>query len=63
MNKAFDDISTAFKDISEFRQKALPTMAQSILEFQEKSKKSEEIIQRMEQGNLDAPKISLELPE
>lgn len=48
LKKAFDDIQIAYKDISTFRQKALPKMASSILEMDEFAAKAQETINKME---------------
>lgn len=61
LKTAFADIDSALEDISAFRKKALPQMAQNILEMDNLSKNTEAAIQRMEQGNKAAPAITLEV--
>ncbi|MCK5925321.1 MAG: toxic anion resistance protein [Methylococcales bacterium] len=48
LKKAFDDIQTAYKDISTFRQKALPKMATTIIEMDEFAAKAQATIEKME---------------
>jgi len=50
LKAAFEDINEALKDISQFRQDALPKMAQNVLELDKLTKKGEEAIQKMERG-------------
>ncbi|MCK4494093.1 MAG: hypothetical protein KAU26_08555, partial [Methylococcales bacterium] len=50
LKKAFDDIQTAYKDISTFRQKALPKMASTILEMDEFAAKAQATINKMERS-------------
>ncbi|MCK4258189.1 MAG: toxic anion resistance protein [Halanaerobiales bacterium] len=58
---AFKDINEAMDDIATFRKEALPKMAQTILEFDDLTRKGEERILQMEQGNRVAPAISFDL--
>ena len=60
LKSAFNDITAAMDDISNYRREALPKMAQSILEFDDMAQKGEEAIKRMEQGNRAAPAITME---
>ncbi len=50
LKQAFVDINGALDDISEFRKKALPQMAENILELDNLTKITEESIRRMEKG-------------
>lgn len=61
--KAFNDIHQALDDIAAFRKKALPTMAQNILNMEQMTSDAEAKIRRMEQGNLVAPSIFLDVEE
>ena len=61
LKKAFVDINAALDDISEFRKKALPQMADSILEMDTLTKANEEAIQRMEKGTGVEPVVSLDV--
>jgi uncharacterized protein YaaN involved in tellurite resistance len=59
---AFVDINAALDDISDFRKKALPQMAASILELEKLTSTTEESIRRMEEGTKAAPVITLDVP-
>ena len=48
LKQAFADIRIALEDISSYRQKALPEMAQNILEMDKLAKESEEEIRKIE---------------
>jgi len=48
LKKAFKDIDDAYRDISKFRQEALPNMAASILEMDGFASKAEKTIKKME---------------
>ncbi|MCF6250059.1 MAG: toxic anion resistance protein [Methylococcaceae bacterium] len=48
LKQAFNDIQTAYQDISNFRQAALPNMASTILEMDEFAATAEETINKME---------------
>ena len=48
LKKAFSDIDEAYRDISKFRQQALPNMAASILEMDEFTAKAEKTINKIE---------------
>ena len=61
LKKAFADINSALDDISSFRRKALPQMAQNILEMDELTQATEESIKRMEKGNQIQPTIMLDI--
>lgn len=61
LKSAFGDISAAMDDISRFRQEALPQMAQNILELDRLTAGAEHTIQRLEEGNLAAPVITIEV--
>ncbi|MCE2571366.1 toxic anion resistance protein [Motilimonas eburnea] len=50
LKQAFNNIESALQDISQYRQKALPQMAHSILEMDQLTSKMEQSIQDMEQG-------------
>jgi uncharacterized protein YaaN involved in tellurite resistance len=61
LKKAFVDINAALDDISDFRKKALPQMAQSILEMDTLTKTTEAAILRMEKGTQMEPVVSLDI--
>jgi uncharacterized protein YaaN involved in tellurite resistance len=61
LRKAFVDINAALDDISNFRQQALPQMAEAILEMDNLTKATDEAIQRMEQGTKMEPVVSLDV--
>jgi len=61
LKKAFADINGALDDISTFRKNALPMMASNILEMDTLTRKAEESIRRMEEGNKAAPVINLDV--
>jgi uncharacterized protein YaaN involved in tellurite resistance len=61
LKKAFADINTALDDIASFRRKALPQMAQNILEMDELTQATEESIKRMEKGNQIQPTVMLDI--
>lgn len=61
LKQAFADIRDAMEDISTYRQKALPDMAQKILEMDQLASDAEKAVQRMELGNQSAPQIMLEV--
>jgi uncharacterized protein YaaN involved in tellurite resistance len=59
LKTAFNDINAALDDVSRYRQEALPMMAKSILEMDDMAKKAESSIQRAEQAQAYAGKISI----
>jgi uncharacterized protein YaaN involved in tellurite resistance len=61
LKKAFIDIHAALDDISMFRKKALPQMAETILEMDNLTKTTEAAIQRMEQGSQVEPTVLLDV--
>lgn len=61
LKKAFVDINAALDDISTFRKKALPQMANSILEMDALTKATETAIQRMEEGTKVEPVVRLDV--
>jgi uncharacterized protein YaaN involved in tellurite resistance len=61
LKKSFVDINAALDDISTFRKKALPQMANSILEMDALTKETEVAIQRMEEGTKVEPVVSLDI--
>lgn len=61
LKKAFIDINAALDDISTFRKKALPQMADTILEMDALTKATEAAIQRMERGTKAEPVVSLDV--
>ncbi len=63
LKQAFGDINAALEDISSFRQQALPMMANNILEMDKLTKTTSEAIQRMEQGNKVAARITLDVED
>jgi uncharacterized protein YaaN involved in tellurite resistance len=60
LRSAFADISAAMDEISRFRREALPTMASTILEFDELTDAAEEAVERMEQAQQARPALQLE---
>jgi len=63
LKRAFGDVNAALNDISVFRQKALPRMADNILEMEKLTQTSEESIRRMEQGNKVEPVVYLDVDD
>jgi len=61
LKSAFNDINAAMEEISNFRHKALPKMAESILELEDLTRRSDEAITRMETGNQAQPSIDLDV--
>ncbi len=61
LKKAFVDINATLEEIATFRRKALPDMAQNIIELDQLTKESEKAIEKMEEGRQAAPSISLEI--
>lgn len=61
LKQAFADISAALRDISRFRQEALPKMANTILEMDKLTKDTEEAILKLEKGSEVSPAMYLEL--
>jgi len=51
LKNAFSDVMDSLDEISNFRQKALPTMQTAISQFRELAEKGEKAIQDMERGN------------
>ncbi|MDH5510038.1 MAG: toxic anion resistance protein [Nitrospinota bacterium] len=50
LKSAFNDMNEAIKEISRFRQEALPKMAQTVLEMDQLTKEGEVAIDRLEKG-------------
>lgn len=61
LKTAFQDVRAALDDISQFRENALPQMAQTVLELERLSADQEKAIQKMETGNKAQPKISIKI--
>lgn len=61
LKQAFADINAALNDISSFRQKALPQMANQILEMDKLTQKTEESIKKLEKGTKASPAMYLEI--
>jgi len=61
MRQSFTDLIAAMDEVERFKQEALPQMAERIKEMDRLSGQAEAVIQRMEKGNLNRPKIALEL--
>ena len=59
LKSAFADIRTAMEDVSTFRVKALPQMANTILELDKISGEAEKSIKKMEEGNRAKPEIDI----
>jgi uncharacterized protein YaaN involved in tellurite resistance len=60
LKQAFADIDAALKDISQYRQQALPQMAKQILELDDLAAKQEQAISQMERGNAHAGQFAIE---
>ena len=60
LKSAFADINAAMDEISQFRQEALPKMAQTILEFNELTAGGEAAIQQLEKGRQARPGLQIE---
>ena len=61
LKQSFADINATLEDISTFRQKALPSMANSILELDQLTKNTEQVIKKLEKGSETSPSIELEI--
>ena len=61
LKQAFVDINDAMKDVAEFRTKALPQMAQSIVEMDRLTVEAEKTIKKMEKAKAAAPEIKIEI--
>lgn len=61
LKQAFQDINAAMDDIATFRSKALPQMAQNILEMDRLTTESKKAIEKMEQGNKATPSVEIPL--
>jgi len=61
LKQAFANIDAALKDISQYRQQALPQMAKQILELDELAAKQESAISQMERGNAQAGQFVIEV--
>lgn len=59
LKAAFLDVRAALDDISQFRERALPQMAQTVLELERLSVDQEKAIKKMESGNSARPKLSI----
>lgn len=61
LKSAFADIKTAMDEVSSFRVKALPQMANTILELDKLSAEAEKSIKKMEEGNKVKPQINIDV--
>jgi uncharacterized protein YaaN involved in tellurite resistance len=61
LKTAFTNLNAALEDLSSFRQKALPQMAQTVLELDRLTADAEQSIQKMERGNEAKPKLSIDI--
>jgi uncharacterized protein YaaN involved in tellurite resistance len=61
LKKAFQDIHATMEEIAVFRTKALPSMADNILQMDQLTRETEAAIQKLEKGTEAAPSISLEV--
>jgi len=61
LKQAFADIDAALKDISQYRQQALPQMAKQIVELDNLAARQEEAISQMERGNAQAGQFAIEV--
>jgi uncharacterized protein YaaN involved in tellurite resistance len=57
---AFQDMKTAMDDISTFRQKALPQMAQAVLEMEKLTTEAQSSIAKMDKGNQVKPLVAID---
>lgn len=57
---AFQDMKIAMDDIATFRQKALPQMAQAVIEMEKLTTEAQSSIAKMDKGNQAKPTISIE---
>lgn len=57
---AFQDLKTAMDDISTFRQKALPQMAQAVIEMEKLTTEAQSSIAKMDKGNQAKPAIAID---
>ncbi|NQY32073.1 MAG: toxic anion resistance protein, partial [Coraliomargarita sp.] len=57
LKSAFNDITAAMEDISNYRQEALPTMQQQIAEMEALTTKGDEAVNKMREGSKVAPKV------
>lgn len=57
---AFQDMKIAMEDISTFRQKALPQMAQAVIEMEKLTTEAQSSIAKMDKGNQAKPNITIE---
>lgn len=60
LKSAFADLSGALEDISQFRAKALPEMAQNVLQLDQMTADSKKVIQKMELGRAQQPTLEIE---
>jgi uncharacterized protein YaaN involved in tellurite resistance len=61
LRQAFQDIDTAFDEISRYRREALPQMAATILELDNLAAESEKAIERLEKGQASTSALTLDL--
>ncbi len=57
---AFQDMKTAMDDISQFRQKALPQMAEAVIQMDKLTSEAQASIAKMDKGNQAKPNVSIE---
>lgn len=57
---AFQDMKTAMDDISAFRQKALPQMAEAVIQMEKLTSEAQASIAKMDRGNQAKPAVSIE---
>ena len=63
LKQAFTDLTAAMNDIHNFRQEALPQMARNVLELDDMAKQGEEVISRMERGNVAQTQVEFKVLE
>ena len=61
LKSAFTNIQGAIEDVSNFRKAALPQMANTVLELDQLTARTEKAIQEMEKGNRAKPTIQIEV--
>lgn len=57
---AFQDMKIAMDDIAQFRQKALPQMAQAVIQMEKLTNEAQDSIAKMDRGNQAKPNVSIE---
>ena len=61
LKASFADLKAAMDDLSNFRQNALPQMAQSVLELDRISTDANQVIAKMDEGNRKRPTLEVKI--